>query len=118
MPIVGEGKNVSIEYEIPSEIESKIPPYFYHALAGELFSVFSSEALQKDGEGFYGLPICFGGTAGWAEALKATCRKLDMTWLWDYYSTLEWYDSDLFDEKIEERIISKVVEAEPSSRWQ
>ncbi len=113
MPIIGDGENVSIEYKIPDEIGNKIPPYFYAAFAGELFSVFGLDALQKDEDNSYGLRY-FCGTAGWLEALKTTCKKLNLDWLMNYYYTLDWYDSDIFDGVISERIISEFIEAEPS----
>ena len=54
------------------------------------------------------LILCMqGGTGGWAEAFKQTCKKLSMLWLWDYYRSLEWYDSDLFDGEIADGIIEK-----------
>ena len=41
-----------------------------------------------------------------------TCRKLDMEWLLDYYDSLPWYDSDMFDGEIENMVISEFIEAD------
>ena len=114
MPIVNNEGNVSVVYHIPLEIKQKIPDYFYIAFAGELHSVFGSWASEKDECGIYGLSY-EGGTAGWVAAFKATCDKLQMQWLLDYYNTLEWYDSDQFDSEIGDAIIKTVYEADDTS---
>ena len=138
MSIVGKGDAVYVEYEIPQEIDSKIPEYFYFAMAGELCSIYGPHIFDKveyaeyDEEGNE-LPVddnevnlicepsddgalCYynldSGTGGWYEAFKATCRKLNMEWLFDYWKTLEWYDSDIFDGIIENRIVEKFVKCE------
>lgn len=114
MPIVGEGSNVHVEYSIPEEIKREIPDAFYIALAGELFSVFGAVASEKDEDGAYGIDfLC--GTAGWAAALRAACRKMKMQWLLNYYDALEWYDSDLFDGEISDMVIKKFYEADETS---
>ena len=99
--IKDENGNVHVSYSIPEEINSHIPDYFYYAMAGELVSIFGPEILNKEKE-YYDLDS---GTGGWEEAFKATCYKLDMDWLLDYYKTLEWFDSDIFDDIIESNII-------------
>lgn len=111
MPVVGNGQGVHIEYNIPDEIKSRIPQCFYSAFAGELCSVFGCTVFEKDESGFYSL-VYISGTAGWAEALKMTCKKLDMQWLLDYYDSLPWYDSDIFDGEIEDMIISECIETD------
>ena len=110
MPIVGNGQDIYIEYHIPAEIKSRIPQYFYSAFAGELFSILGGAIFDKDESGFYSL-VYISGTTGWSEALKMTCRKLDMEWLLDYYDSLPWYDSDIFDGEIEDMVISEFVDA-------
>ena len=123
MPIVKTDSGYTrIEYTIPKEIKNRIPDYFYYAMAGELVSVFGpyileeQDYLEYDDEGnvieplsdtpctYYNLNS---STGGWIEAFKETCRKLDMMWLVDYWRTLEWYDSDLFDGEIEDEIVER-----------
>lgn len=130
MPIVGSKENVHVEYAIPEDIRSRIPDYFYYAMAGELVSIFGPQILQKkigpeeyDGSGkeigsltsedrsYYDLDS---STGGWVEAFKTTCRKLHMMWLVDYWKTLEWYDSDIFDGEIEGEIIKRFCEKDHS----
>ena len=109
MPLVGNGEDVHVEYEIPKEISERIPNYFYIALAGELFSTFGYNSglhMFTDSAN-----LCSGechdydsGTGGWYAAFVMTCKKLDMLWLLEYYDKLPWYDSDTFDGIMEENI--------------
>ena len=107
MPIVGNGENVHVEYSIPEEIKKKIPEEFYYAMGGELCAIGGPKIFEKFEEDYYDLNS---STAGWVEAFKETCRKLDMKWLVDYWYTLEWYDSDIFDGEIEMEIIKRFCE--------
>lgn len=93
-------------YSIPKEIKDKIPDYFYIAMAGELVSIFGEDVLDKyDGYELYAFEY-HESTAGWVAAFKATCKKLSMDWLYDYWDKLEWYDSDWFDGEIGNEIIN------------
>ena len=124
MPINNDGV---VEYKIPEEIKGKIPDYFYYAFFGEFVSVFGPELIIPDTEMYkelmsdeeydyvdqINMMMCMqGGTSGWAEALKQTCKKLSMMWLWEYYCGLEWYDSDLFDGEIADCVIEKFFKGE------
>ncbi len=113
MPIIDRGDGARIEYSVPDEIYTRIPNHFYTALAGELFSVFGWEGSRwmfypKKDPGYSDLAS---SSAGWVMAFKATCRKLKMAWLIEYYDSLPWYDSDVFDgimeQEIRERFIQK-----------
>lgn len=124
MAIIVNGDSVNMQYEIPPEYDTKIPDYFYFAMAGELCSIFGPHLFDRidpveydddgnplpssisEGAAYYDLDT---SSVGWVEALKATCQKLDMMWLMNYRNELEWYDSDIFDGIIEERIIEKFV---------
>ena len=97
-------------YEIPKEIKDQIPDFFYYAFWGELVSIFGPGVIEaesyypnEDGktyEPLYGLTYCT-STGGWNEALWATCKKLDLMPVFEYYDKLPWYDSDRFDGEIE-----------------
>lgn len=99
---------MDLSYKIPEDILSKIPEYFWAALAGEVVSVFGLSAFEKV-DGLYNLYFLT-GTGGWNAALKMTCRKLDMKWLYEYYNKLQWWESDKFDGEFEDLIISKFVD--------
>lgn len=116
MPIVGHDKDVHVEYNIPTEIDLKIPSYFYIALAGELCSILGPQIFNKitdldeDTEEEFSYYDFDSGTGGWHAAFKATCEKLDLLWLLNYYDALEWYDSDVFDSIIEDRIVTHFID--------
>lgn len=101
----------STKYHIPEDIKKKIPKYFYQAFFGELVSVFGYQCLVPLFEyGSYREQIedfltNDGGTGGWYEAFWQTCMKLDLEWLMDYYKSLSWYDSGLFDSEIADGIV-------------
>lgn len=104
------------DYKIPDDILTKIPDYFWPALAGKLVSVFSPTIFDKEvtdvGESWYSIDfVC--GTAGFDLAFHMACRKLDMMWLYDYRDRLEWYDYDMFDSEISDILIDKVLLSEP-----
>lgn len=114
MAIVADGDSVRVEYSIPEAVDADIPDYFYFAMAGELCSIFGPHVFDKidpeDGsDPYYDLDT---GTAGWYEAFHGTCCKLGMLQLFEYWTSLPWYDSDIFDSIIEQRIIEKFISAE------
>lgn len=98
--------DTSEKYVIPADIKSRIPEHFYYALGGELVSVFGRDALIPDEDGLSPLDYCT-STAGYVAALKATCRKLDMDWLMDYWNKLPWYQSDVFDGEITDEVAKR-----------
>lgn len=94
--------NEQEKFEIPPEIEVKIPPYFIASFAGELVSVFGRDVALMDSDGDYNI-WWYTGTCGWRDAFQAACMKLNLEWLHEYRESLEWYDSDNFDYIICER---------------
>ena len=98
-----------MDYKIPEEIISKIPQHFWPAFAGELVGVFGPTIFDKSEEDTY-LLFFHSSTNGWNAALRTTCKKLDLGWLYDYYDTLDWWESDQFDGEFEDLVISKFVE--------
>lgn len=101
-----------MEYKIPEEILSKIPQHFWPAFAGELVSTFGLFIFEKEEDSdFYALNYV-SSTNGWNAALRMTCKKLKMKWLFDYYDKLEWWQSDMFDGEFEDLLIKKFVEAD------
>lgn len=94
------------DYEVPQEIINKIPEHFYYAFGGEYVSISGANALIPDEDGFSLLDYCF-STAGYYEALKATCAKLDMMWLLDYWNALPWYHSDIFDGWLSDEVMKR-----------
>ena len=88
-----------LKYTIPDNVKSRIPEYFYYALGGEYVSIMGATALIRDEDGLSLLDYD-GGTSGYAEAFRMTCRKLNMDWLYEYWANLTWYQSDIFNGEI------------------
>jgi hypothetical protein len=96
------------DYTIPEEIDSKIPDYFYSALAGELYAAFGYhkmedviEAYENETEDAY--PVA--ETAYFSAAFSMTCKKLDMLWLLVYKSSeISYFESVDFGEIMCERV--------------
>lgn len=65
-----------------------IPEYFYIAFAGEITSIYGLDVWQDVGY--------LGSEMGVVQALKMTCRKLGMMWIYRKYDAMEWYDSDVY----------------------
>lgn len=97
-------ESIDSRYHIPDAIKKRIPPYFYAALGGELVSVFGPLIFEKDEDNIPGL-YYIESTCGWSGALRQTCKKLDMIWLFEYYDALTWYDSDAFDDELGEEVL-------------
>lgn len=98
------------DYKIPTEILSKIPEYFWAGFSGELVSVFGLDLFDKVEEDQECTHADFVvGTAGWNYALRATCDKLNLKWLFDYYDKLDWMQSDMFDGEILNKVLEKFV---------
>lgn len=104
-----------LKYKIPEDILAKIPKHFWAAFAGELVSLFSPSVFEKNIDSEPILLNTIAGTGGWNAALKITCKKLGMDWLYAYYNNLPWYASDMFDGEFEDLIIANVVDVEWSS---
>lgn len=90
-----EFKPMSLEYKIPEDIRKNIPSSFWLALGGEITSVFGVDVWKMYEGQRVADYIC--GTAGLHFAVKMACWKLDMMWLYKYYDSLDWYESDQFD---------------------
>lgn len=99
------------------EILRNIPEYFYAAFTGELVSVFSISIFDKDDDNTIGLAFCT-GTSGWNAAFEMTCKKLDIMWLYTYYQTLAWYESDKFDSDIYTLLMTKFINVDtPDNKY-
>ncbi len=108
------GGVVNSDYKIPDRILNDIPTYFYAAFAGELFSVFGPVIFKKpDTDDDYGL-FYVEGTAGWVTAFRSVASRLGLSWLNSYYDSLDWFDSDLFDDQIGDLLIKEFIKANHS----
>lgn len=88
-----------------------IPTYFYQRLFGELVKVWGMNLVAPCDTGdSYQYQIdeylaLMAGTAGWNVAIKESCCQCDMINMYEYYSDLNWIQSDIFDGIITDNMI-------------
>ena len=105
-----------VGYEVPEEIKTKIPECFYYAFGGEYVSIFGFVALIRAEDGYSNLDYN-SSTTGYAEALKMSCEKLDMGWLFDYWDELPWYQSDIFDGWLADEVMKRFDSMESANPY-
>lgn len=103
MPLVRkEDGDVRPEYEIPEDIKKLITDEFLKEFRAQLFRINNEYSLDTFAE--YGIPLNT-STSGWAAAFFNICRKTNNMELFDYWNSLEWYDSDIFDDELADMLI-------------
>lgn len=106
MPLVrGENGSVSIEYSLPKELKKLIDNKFAETFIEEMIVAFP---YTKDSDsvmaGTLGMNA---GTCGMDDALKNTCKKLNIIEFQNENLKLEgWYDYDLFMDEIADMVSS------------
>lgn len=98
---------MSEQYHIPDSIKDHIPRNFYVVFADELFRAFGRNVFKPDENGIVQVDRLI-GTGGFTKALRRTCQRLDMQWLWRYYEPLAWHDSDDFDAELAETTVEQL----------
>lgn len=104
MPIVGNGNNVHIEYTMPEQIKSTITDDFLKEFRNQLFRIHKEYSLDLFAD--QGIPMNT-STGGWAAAFGKTCLITHNEELLDYWRTLPWYDSDLFDDELADMLVER-----------
>lgn len=100
MPIV----NDSIEYEIPDNIKELITDDFLKEFRNQLFRIHKEYSLDTFAE--YGIPMNT-STGGWYAAFGKACLITHKEQLLDYWDSLPWYDSDVFDGELADMLIDR-----------
>lgn len=94
MPIVGEGNDVWVEYNMPEEIKVMVTKEFLTEFRNQIFRIEKGIGLNTFLEdGMWNIE----GTSGWDTAFGIACLNTKNEKLLNYYDSLPWYDSDLFD---------------------
>ena len=96
-------------YKIPGPIIDNIPKEFYFAFASNLRARFGPWIFEGQDEiknAFY-----VTGSVGWMDTFKATAARLGLSWLVEYYDSLDWYDSDLFDDHLSDLLFEHHADA-------
>ena len=102
MPIVGEDKDVHIEYTIPDNIKNLITYDFLKEFRNQLFRINGHYSLDTFAD--FGIPMNT-STAGWYAAFGKACLLTNKEELFNYWRTLPWYDSDIFDGELAEMLV-------------
>lgn len=96
-------------YKIPRSIIDDIPEEFYFAFASDLRTRFGDWIFGEQDEIkniFY-----VTGTVGWVDTFKDAAARLGLSWLAEYYDSLGWYDSDLFDDHLLDLLLEHHADA-------
>lgn len=104
MPILGEGNDVYIEYNIPESIKELITYNFLKEFRNQLIRIHHYCSIASFAEN--GIPMNT-GTSGWVTAFGKACIITNNKELYNYWRTLPWYDSDIFDSNLAEMLIEK-----------
>lgn len=102
MPIVGNGNNVHIEYEIPSNIKEIITYDFLKEFRNQMLRVHSYYGLNSFAE--EGMTTNT-STTGWYTAFWKACMLTGKEELINYNKSLPWYDSDIFEYEITKMLV-------------
>lgn len=113
MPIIGEGNNVYIEYTIPENIRNLITDDFLKEFRNQLFRIHEHYSLDTFAD--FGIPMNT-STAGWYAAFGKACLLTNKEELFNYWRTLPWYDSDIFDCELAEMLVDNKLILEDSNK--
>lgn len=100
MPIVGD----YIKYTMPEDIKNLITDDFLKEFRNQLFRIHEYYSLETFAE--EGIPMNT-STSGWFAAFGKACLLTNKEVLIDYWRTLPWYDSDIFDGELAEMLIER-----------
>lgn len=104
MPIVKDGDGVCIEYTIPQDIKNLITDDFLKEFRNQLFRIHEHYSLDTFAD--FGIPLNT-STSGWFAALGKACLLTNKEAIFDYWRTLPWYDSDVFDGELADMLVER-----------
>lgn len=104
MPIVGEGNDIHIEYTMPKHIKELITDDFLKEFRNQLFRMHDYYSLDSFAD--EGIPMNT-STTGWFAAFGKACLLTNKEQLLDYWRTLPWYDSDIFDGELADMLVER-----------
>jgi len=104
MPIVEENDSVYVSYTIPEPIKKLITDEFLKEFRNQLFRIHEYYHLGLFAD--EGIPMNT-STSGWFAAFGKACLLTNNEQLLDYWRTLPWYDSDIFDGELAEMLVER-----------
>lgn len=109
MPIMDD---LTIKYDIPTEINSKFTKEIMTDFRQEVIEVFKKNDIRQgrtpfdyENYTYYHWWLWMEDTSGWYDAFKYTCDKYHLTDVIKYYNSLPWHDSDLFNHEFGDLLI-------------
>lgn len=94
-----------------------IPIYFYQCLFGELVKIFGFNLSTQSLELFSEEMNYVTGTRGWNVAFKEACTQCNLADMYEYYNSLDWCKSDIFDGIIEEKMTNVLFDSNVRSEY-
>lgn len=82
------------KYEMPDEINDRFTKDMLKDFVDKLVEVFKLEHMTHEDAAYAE------GSVGWYSAFKYMCDNNDLNDVLDYYDSLPWYESDLFDDRL------------------
>lgn len=104
MSIIKDGDGVCIEYTIPKDIKELITDDFLEEFRNQLFRIHEYYSLENFAEEGISMNT---STGGWYAAFGKACLLTHKEVLLDYWRTLPWYDSDIFDGELADMLIER-----------
>ena len=98
--------NVYVEYFIPEKYKKMCTKDFLEEFRNQLIRIDQYYSLDTFAD--EGIPINT-STCGWAVALFKACINTNKEELWNYWRTLPWYDSDIFDGELADLLIENNI---------
>ena len=93
-----------MKYKIPEHIMTLITYDFLKEFRNQLFRIHEHYSLDTFAD--FGIPTNT-STGGWYAAFGKACLLTHKEELFDYWRSLAWYDSDIFDEELAEMMVEK-----------
>lgn len=93
-----------MEYKIPEQIIGLITDDFLKEFRNQLFRIHEHYSLDTFAD--FGIPTNT-STGGWYAAFGKACLLTGKEELFDYWRSLTWYDSDIFDGELADMLVQK-----------
>lgn len=94
MPVTENGYT----YEMCDGIRGQLDEDFLCGLHREVSGWYKKKHPETNDFSYYGFYVYIEGNGVWSESLKKVCLENNKQWIWEYWTHLPWYESDLFDD--------------------
>jgi hypothetical protein len=102
--------NKKIDYKIPRNIRKLITRELLQNFKAKLDERFAEDEPESELT-YHGFYVYLENTSGWKESFKEACEETNSQKIYEYHSSLEEIDSDLFDDEFCLMLLEKGVSA-------